>query len=92
MIKQLAYEDEFRSYLIIVLGNGRNAHDCISVCRNVESKEDSLYEHYNRDRGKSLMERLSHVPTQANLIIWEDMQESTQAVLHYFEYLSQLQE
>lgn len=60
MRKPLVIEDGFRRHLSKLLSSEKQVSDCISRCKRVEQFEGNLYDHYSKDRGRSLLDRLSY--------------------------------
>lgn len=58
-------EDIFRAYLNEVFDNDRVVSDCISRCRRVNKYEGDLDSHYNNDRGRALLDKLTYSKTDA---------------------------
>jgi hypothetical protein len=57
---ELKYEENFKSFLCSKFDNQRVISDCISRCKRVQKYEGNLADHFRRDSGKSLSERLDY--------------------------------
>lgn len=60
MRKELERETEFRTYLQGVTRNVAVQRDNISRCRTVSEHEGSIFNHYQQDKGKGLIDRLTY--------------------------------
>lgn len=56
---ELRNEEQFRAYLSESIENSRVICDCISRCRRVQKHEGDLVEHFHKDQGRSLLDKLS---------------------------------
>lgn len=63
---ELRNEEQFRAYLSECNDSSRVISDCISRCRRVQKHEGDLAEHFNKDQGRSLLDKLSYTLNEAN--------------------------
>ncbi|MCG5254781.1 MULTISPECIES: hypothetical protein [Brevibacillus] len=63
---ELRNEKQFRTYLSENIENSGVISDCISRCRRVQKHEGDLAEHYSKDQGRTLLDKLSYTLEEAN--------------------------
>lgn len=66
---ELRNEEQFRAYLSDLFDNSRVISDCISRCRRVQKHEGDLAEHFDKDRGRSLLDKLTYSLEEVNQCI-----------------------
>lgn len=57
---EIKYSDTFESYLIKKGDAPKIISNCLSRCKRVQRHEGDLWEHFNKDRGKELLSRLTY--------------------------------